>query len=367
MARLIADEGLGLDVVSLGELHTALSAGFPPEHIEMNGNAKSQAEIESAVKSGVGRIIVDHPDELATIERYAGEAGVIQRVMIRVAPGVDAHTHKYIATGSTDSKFGVPADSREGSMLTEAIRTAAALPHVDMTGLHFHVGSQLFDTDDYTKSIAVIVRLMKELNDSLGFVTHELNMGGGFGAVINPAVPAMKSEYYTDAMMTALADGCRTYNIEIPRAILEPGRWIISESGITLYTVENVRTLPEVTYVAVDGGMADNPRVALYQAEYNAVKVDDVNGEIWHPSNGGKVSIVGKCCESGDILIDDAEIQKVSAGDIIALYNTGAYTFSMSSNYNCLMRPAVVFVEDGEARVVAERQTLDDIIRGQPV
>ncbi len=365
MAKLIQDEGLGLDVVSLGELHTALSAGFPPERIEMNGNAKSRAEIEAAVKSGVGRIIVDHPDEIRTIDEFAGQAGIVQKVMIRVAPGVDAHTHKYIATGRTDSKFGVPADSREGSMLTEAIKFARECQHVDMRGLHFHVGSQLFDTDDYTKSIDVILRLMKDLKDSLNFTTCELNMGGGFGAVINPAIPAMKSEYYTDAMMKALIDGCRTYNLEVPRAILEPGRWIISESGITLYTVENVRELPEVTYIAVDGGMADNPRVALYQAEYNAVKVDDADGEIYHPSNGGKVSIVGKCCESGDILIDDAEIQAVKAGDVIALYNTGAYTFSMSSNYNCLMRPAVVFVEDGKARVVAERQTLDDIVRGQ--
>lgn len=367
MARLIADEGIGLDVVSEGELFTALSAGFPPEHIEMNGNAKSHREIEYAVRSRVGRIIVDHPDELRTIEEAAGREGIIQRVMIRVAPGVDAHTHKYIATGSTDSKFGVPADSRKGSMLTEAIKQAEALPHVDMTGLHFHVGSQLFDTEDYTKSVAVIVRLMKELKDSHGFTTHELNMGGGFGAVINPAIPAMKSEFYTDAMMNALVDGCRSYGLEIPRAILEPGRWIVSEAGITLYTVENVRELPEITYIAVDGGMADNPRYALYQAEYNAVKVSDMAGKIWHPESGGKVSIVGKCCESGDILIDDAEIQRVEAGDVIALYNTGAYTFSMSSGYNCLMRPAVVFVENGEARVVAERQTLDDIVRGQAV
>ena len=367
MARLIADEGIGLDVVSEGELFTALSAGFPPEHIEMNGNAKSKREIEYAVRSRVGRIIVDHPDELRTINEAAGREGIVQRVMIRVAPGVDAHTHKFIATGSTDSKFGVPADSREGSMLTEAVKFSRRCEHVDMTGLHFHVGSQLFDTEDYTKSVAVIVRLMKELKDSLGFVTHELNMGGGFGAVINPAVPAMKSEFYTDAMMKALVDGCNSGSLEIPRAILEPGRWIVSEAGITLYTVENVRELPEITYIAVDGGMADNPRYILYQAEYNAVKVSDMAGKIYRPKNGGKVSIVGKCCESGDILIDDAEVQKVEAGDIIALYNTGAYNFSMSSGYNCLMRPAVVFVENGEAKVVAERQTLEDIVRGQAV
>ena len=367
MAKLIHDEGIGLDVVSEGELYTALSAGFPPENIEMNGNAKSRREIEYAVKSRVGRIIVDHPDEIATINEFAGREGIIQRVMIRVAPGVDAHTHKYIATGSTDSKFGVPADSREGSMLTEAIKYAAKCENVEMTGLHFHVGSQLFDTDDYTKSIAVIVRLMRDLKASLNFDTRELNMGGGFGAMKNPSIPAMKSEYYTDAMMRALIDGCKSYGLEVPCAILEPGRWIISEAGITLYTVENVRELPEVTYIAVDGGMADNPRYALYQAEYDAVKVDDVGGEIYRPSNGGKVSIVGKCCESGDILIDDAQIQRVKAGDIIALYNTGAYNFSMSSGYNCLMRPAVIFAENGQARIVAQRQTMDDIIRGQAV
>ncbi len=365
MAKLIADEGLGLDVVSEGELYTALSAGFPPEHIEMNGNAKSHNEIAYAIRSGVGRIIVDHPDEMKTIEHYAGEAGIVQKVMIRVAPGVDAHTHAYIATGSTDSKFGVPADSREGSMLTEAIKFARKCEHIDLRGLHFHVGSQLFDTDDYTKSIEKIIELMKSLKDSLNFTTYELNMGGGFGAVINPAIPAMKSEFYTEPMMQALHDGCAKYGLEIPRVILEPGRWFVSEAGITLYTVENVRELPGITYIAVNGGMSDNPRYALYQAEYNAVKVNDIHGEIWHPESGGKVSIVGKCCESGDILIDDAEIQRGKTGDIIALYNTGAYTFSMSSTYNCLPRPAVVFVEDGKARVVAERMTMDDIIRGQ--
>ena len=365
MARLIRDEGIGLDVVSGGELYTALSAGFPPEEIEVNGNAKSRAEIESAINARVGRIIIDHPDEIRTINEYAGRAGIVQKVMIRVAPGVDAHTHKYIATGSTDSKFGVPADARDGSMLTEAIKFAEGCEHVDVQGLHFHVGSQLFDTDDYTKSISVILNLMKNLKDSLGFVTHELNMGGGFGAVINPATPAMKSQFYTDAMMKTLVDGCKSLGLEVPCAILEPGRWIVSEAGITLYTVENVRELPEVTYIAVDGGMADNPRFALYQAEYNAVKVLDTEGEIYRPKNGAKVSIVGKCCESGDILIDNAEIQKVKAGDVIALYNTGAYTFSMSSNYNCLARPAVVFVENGEAKVAAERQTIEDLIRGQ--
>ena len=351
MAKLIQEEGLGLDVVSAGELYTALSAGFPPEWIEMNGNAKSREEIAYAVKSGVGRIIVDHPDELKTIEHFAAEKGITQRVMIRVAPGVDAHTHAYIATGQTDSKFGLP---NEGPMLPDAIALARDCRHVELTGLHFHVGSQLFDTEDYIKAIGKILELMKRLKDTLGFTVKELNMGGGFGAVISPKVESMRSELYTDAMMKALTEGCAKFGLEVPRVILEPGRWFVSEAGLTLYTVENVKVLPNVTYIAVDGGMADNPRVALYQAEYEAVKVHEPDAEP-----------VGKCCESGDVLIEKARLPELKAGDVIGLYNSGAYTFSMASNYNTLGRPAVVFVEDGEARLVVERQSMEDLVRGQ--
>lgn len=362
MAKLIHDEGLGLDVVSIGEMYTALSSGFPAEWIEFNGNAKSRLEIEYAVSSGVGRIIVDHPDELKVIELFAEKAGRRQKIMIRVAPGVDAHTHAFIATGQTGSKFGFP---NEGPMLPEAIAYAQKSRFLDLRGLHFHVGSQLFDTEDYVKAIGKILELMKRLKDSLGFVTHELNVGGGFGAVISPKVPSMRSEFYTEPMMNALTDGCRAMGLEFPRVIIEPGRWIVSEAGITLYTVENIKELPKVTYIAVDGGMADNPRFALYQAEYQAVKVSDPDAEAYDRDGGTHVSVVGKCCESGDILIENAKLPLLKAGDVIAVYNSGAYTFSMSSNYNTLARPAVVFVEEGRARVVAERQSLDDLVHGQ--
>ena len=295
-----------------------------------------------------------------TVNEIARSLGKVAKISLRVNPDIDAHTHKYISTGRKEDKFGI-SPWEFGSV----VDMIASLKGVKLIGLHFHVGSQLFDTEDYTKSIGKTLELMKALKDTLNFTTKELNMGGGFGAVINPAIPAMTSEFYTDAMMKALHEGCKGYGLEVPRAIIEPGRWIVSEAGITLYTVENVRELPGVTYIAVNGGMSDNPRVALYQAEYNAVKADDVDGAIYRPSNGGKVSVVGKCCESGDILIDDADLQEVRAGDVIALYNTGAYTFSMSSSYNYLPRPAVVFVEEGNARVVAERQTMEDLIRGQ--
>lgn len=363
MARLIKDEGLGLDVVSIGELYTALKADFPAEKIEMNGNAKSHEEISFAVNSGVGRIIVDHPDELKTIEKFARDKGIKQKILIRVAPGVDAHTHAYIATGATDSKFGLPVDISEGSMLNYSIKYAMASENLDLRGLHFHVGSQLFDPDDNVKGLEKTLELVKKLKDTFGFTTHELNCGGGFGAVINPSVPPVKCADFTDPMMKLLYSDCQKYNLEVPEIIIEPGRWVISEAGITLYKVENIKELPELTYVAVDGGMADNPRYALYQAEYEAVKVEDVDAPVINPDK--KFSVVGKCCESGDILIDDAKLPSLKAGDIIALYNSGAYTFSMSSNYNRLQRPAVVFVENGEAREVAKRQTLNDLISNE--
>ena len=365
MARLIKNEGLGLDVVSIGELYTALKADFPAEKIEMNGNAKSQEEISFAVNNGVGRIIVDHPDELKIIEKFAKEKGIKQKILIRVAPGVDAHTHAYIATGATDSKFGLPVDISEGSMLNYSIKYAAASENLDLRGLHFHVGSQLFDPEDNVKGLAKTIELMKKLKDAFNFTTRELNCGGGFGAVINPSKPPVKCASFTDPMMKKLYEDCKKFGLEIPQIIIEPGRWVISEAGITLYKVENIKELPELTYVAVDGGMADNPRYALYQADYEAVNAADVDAPIINPGEGRKFSVVGKCCESGDILIDDAKLPALKSGDIIALYNSGAYTFSMSSNYNRLQRPAVVFVENGQARVVAKRQTLDDLIANE--
>ena len=250
-------------------------------------------------------------------------------------------------------------------MLTEAITYALKCEHIDLRGLHFHVGSQIFETGDFVKSIESVTCLMKTLKDTLNFTVHELNMGGGFGAVMKPSIPYMHSEFYTDTMMKTLSACCEKYGLEIPRVILEPGRWIVSEAGITLYTVENIKELPKVTYIAVDGGMADNPRYALYQAEYEAVNVDDPDAPAYDRDGGTHVSVVGKCCESGDILIEDAKLPFLKAGDVIALYNSGAYTFSMASNYNTLPRPAVVFVENGEANLVVERQSLEDMIRGQ--
>ncbi len=361
MVKLIQDEGLGLDVVSYGELQTALSVNFPTERIEMNGNAKSREEIELAVNSGVGRIIVDHPDELRVIEEYARRAGRSQKILIRVAPGVDAHTHSYISTGQTGSKFGFP---EEGPMLRDAIRYAQESEHIDFRGLHFHVGSQLFDPQDHLKAIGKVTGLMRDLKNEMNVLIRELNFGGGFGAVINPSIQSVKLEDFTDPMMKMLYAKCEEYNLEVPRAIIEPGRWIVSEAGITIYRVENIKELPKVTYIAVNGGMSDNPRYALYQAEYEAVSVKEPNAPAYDRDGGTHVSVVGKCCESGDILIENAKLPRLEAGDLIALYNTGAYTFSMSSSYNRLLRPAVVFVERGKSKLVVERESIEDMLKG---
>ncbi len=363
ISRVINDEGLGIDAISLGEMHTALSVGFPAERIEFHGNAKSSEEIFQALDLGIGRIIVDSEDELDLIANIAGKLHKNAKILLRIAPGVDAHTHSYIATGSTDSKFGFPLelDAAHG-MLRRVVQKAISSANIDLMGLHFHVGSQLFDPVDHVMALKNITDLIAILKQEFALEVRELNLGGGFGAVINPKLPHVPVERFTDPMMQLLESECKSRNITRPKAIIEPGRWIVSEAGLTIYRVEVVKELPEVTYIAVDGGMADNPRYALYNAEYEAVSIENPDGEIYVPENHAKVSVVGKCCESGDILIDNVKLPKVKRGDLIGIYNSGAYTFSMSSNYNRLMRPAVVFVKNGDAKLVVRRQNLEDLL-----
>jgi len=362
MARIVEDEGLGLDVVSLGELHTALSAGFPASRIEMHGSAKSEAELNTALDAGVGRIVVDGLMELEVLADLAARRGRRADILLRVTPGVAPHTHAYIATGHEGSKFGLPLD---GDLLQRAVRFALEQEFISLRGLHFHVGSQIFDPTAHVRSVIRVVEAMKRLREELGFRVLELNMGGGFGARSHPSEPHVPLSLFADAMMEALERACRVEGLEVPAVSIEPGRWIVSEAGITLYRVETVKELPGVTYVGVDGGMADNPRPALYRAVYRAAVVDRPDA----PPDWGnvKVTVVGKCCETGDVLIEDAALPPVRRGDVLALFNTGAYTFSMAGNYNRLCRPAVVLVKGGQAEVIAERQTLDDLLRGDRI
>ena len=362
MARIIEQEGLGLDAVSLGELRTALSSGFPAHRIEMNGNVKTGEELRAALEAGVGRIIVDSLTELEVLSGVAGRMGRRAAILLRVAPGVDPHTHAHIATGQTDSKFGLPV---EGDLLPRAVRLAMDSPDLDLRGLHFHVGSQLSDPQDHVESVVRVVGAMARLRDETGFEAAELNMGGGYGAVPHPSRPHLPLRTFTDPMMEALVQGCAAHGLRRPAAAIESGRWIVSESGVTLYRVEVVKKLPGLTYVAVDGGMADNPRVILYQAVYEAALADRPDAP---PVEGGpRVSVVGRCCESGDVLIEDARLPEVRRGDILALFNTGAYTFSMASSYNRLGRPAAVLAGEGRAELIVERQTPDGLLCGDLV
>jgi diaminopimelate decarboxylase len=372
MARVAEQEGLGLDVVSGGELFTALAARFPPSRIVMHGNAKSERELRAALSSGVGRIVADGIMELELLARVAAGTGQRPAILIRVAPGVNPSTHSHLVTGHIGSKFGLPI---EGNFLENAVKFALASPHLALKGFHFHVGSQIFENGSHVESVRRVVALAEKMKAVLGFETEELSLGGGFGVGKFPDVsgcpgipsaePHVSLRFFTDAMMETLTRECASRGLAIPAVSIEPGRWVVAEAGITLYTVETVKRLPGVTYAGVDGGMPDNPRPSLYQAAYEGVLANKIGlppGELTE-----KVTIAGKCCETGDILIESLTLPRVDRGDILAVFNTGAFNFSMASNYNRLPRPAVVFVKDGQADVVVARQTEEDLLRGDSV
>lgn len=355
MCRIVASEGLGLDVVSGGELHTAVLADFPMEKVFFHGNSKTGEEISYAIRAGVGRIVADGPSELERIEKAAGKAGRRVNVLLRITPEVDAHTHKYIMTGQAGSKFGFPIS--EG-ILAETVEKCMKSEYLSLKGFHFHIGSQIFENESHVMSVGILIKIMASLAREKGFVTEELNMGGGFGVEFDPKKKSPSLASFTDSMLEALEAGCRSEGIPVPGAFIEPGRWIVSEAGITLYTVQEIKTTGGITYAAVDGGMTDNPRPALYGARYYAVvpgKADLAATET--------VTVAGKCCESGDILIEGLKTPPLERGDLIAVLNTGAYTFSMASNYNRIPRPAAVLVSPGRADIIAERQTWDDLVR----
>ena len=358
MARIIKREGIGMDVVSGGELYTAIQADFPMEKIIFHGNNKTREEIELAVKHGVGRMVVDNFYELDLIEKIAQKYNKKMNILFRITPGVDSHTHKYIQTGQIDSKFGIPLNK---DIVHKAIEKAMKSEHIELKGFHFHVGSQLHENESHIKALKIMVNLMKEVKDELGFVTKELNTGGGYGIHYSGDEERKPLSFFTDAIMKELEEGCRENGLERPLVIIEPGRWIIGEAGITLYTIGSIKEIPGVrTYVGVDGGMPDNPRPSLYGAKYEGIianKADKEKTKI--------VTMAGKCCESGDILIWDLKVPEIESGDILAVLATGAYNYSMASNYNRIPKPAVVMLNEGKDRLIVKRETYDDILKNE--
>jgi len=359
MCNILKEEGLSLDVSSGGELYTALSAGFPPEKIFFHGNNKSKKEIEFALKEKVGTMMVDSEYELDLIDQIAENLNTKVEIILRVTPGVDTHTHKYIQTGQVDSKFGISIE-RVPSFMKKVL----SKEHVSYNGLHFHLGSQIFDLSPYVLAIKEMVKLMRKIKDLEGINTLNLNLGGGLGIKYLESDQPPSIENFVNLIVDSVKNEVRKNNLIMPKILIEPGRSIVAEAGITLYTIGNIKEIPGIKkYLITDGGMADNPRPILYQAKYEAVLVNKVNSNL--PEE--VVTIAGKCCESGDILIKNLKLPSASPGDLLVVFSTGAYHYSMSSNYNRLPRPAVVLVNQGKNDLMVKRETYSDIVKNDTI
>jgi len=354
LALILNQEGLGLDVVSAGELGIAQSVGFPLDQVYFHGNNKSAEEIRLALEWRIGRIVVDNFHELKMLAEIAKEQGYIPDILLRLSPGVDPHTHKYIATGVVDSKFGFPIASGE-----EAAAQAMSTPSLNLVGLHFHLGSLIFEVEPYQESIELILNFAAEMKQKHGFKLKELNIGGGFAIQYVLDSPAPPVAVFAEAIATKIISKCQELHLALPRLIVEPGRAIVGQAGVALYKVGVVKDIPGVRcYVSVDGGMADNIRPALYGAKHEAVIANKMLER-----ETGRVTIAGKFCESGDILVRDINLPLVSAGDIIAIPDSGAYCLPQASNYNASLKPAVVLIKDDKARLIRRRETFEDLTR----
>lgn len=360
ICKIVQEEGLGLDVVSGGELYTALKAGFPMERVYFHGNNKSPAELQMALEAGVGRFMVDNLYELHLLNQLAGEKDVLARVILRVTPGIEAHTHEYIKTGQIDSKFGLAIQTGQAAA---GVREALNCPHIDLVGLHCHIGSQIFELESYIHAARVMMDFAGQMKVETGWMPAELDLGGGLGIYYVAGDTPRPVKAYADSVMEALQQKAHQYEMPVPTLLVEPGRSISGPAGSTIYTVGAIKDIPGVRkYVAVDGGMGDNPRPALYQSRYEACLANKMG----QPAEE-KVSIAGKCCESGDMLIWDIELPRVEAGDILLVSCTGAYNYTMSMNYNRLPRPAMVLVHNGKADLILERETYADLIRNDRI
>jgi len=355
--RIAVEEGLGVDVASGGELYVAQQAGVPPADIIVHGNNKSDAELEMAVGAGVGRIAVDSLDELERLARIAEAAGVRQTIVLRVTPGVEAHTHEYIQTGQEDTKFGMSIES--GAAL-EAAKRAADLPSVELVGAHAHIGSQIFGSEAFGKLVEIMCEYLVAVREAVGITLGEVNVGGGLGIAYTKEEAPADVAAHAAFVHEAVAREATRLGLPVPMLSVEPGRSIVGNAMLTLYRVGVVKDIPGVrTYVSVDGGMSDNIRPMLYGARYSALLANKAN-----QASDKVVTVAGAHCESGDVLLRDVALpSSVGRGDLLAILATGAYGYAMASNYNKMRRPPVVAVADGVARTVIRRETFDDLVR----
>lgn len=360
MLKIIEKEGLGIDVVSGGELYTAIRAQFPAERIEFNGNNKSNEELEQAIDYGIGRLIVDGSQELEKIIEICRKKGKKANILFRITPEVEVETHQFISTGQKDSKFGLPLDE---SLLLPIIQQAIQSSEVNFYGIHFHIGSQLFDNTTHLKAAEVALQLAAMIKEKFNYEIKELNYGGGFGVRYTEDDKRQSYAYFLDPLMTLTENFCAQNGLNRPTIAIEPGRSIVAEAGISLHTIGNIKTLPGIRkYAAIDGGMTDNIRPGLYQATYTGMLANKASQAL-----DETVTISGKACESTDILIENIQVPTIATGDIFATFTTGAYGYAMANNYNKLAIPAVVLVNKGKADIIVKRQTYEQIIQNERI
>ncbi|MBQ4598916.1 MAG: diaminopimelate decarboxylase [Clostridia bacterium] len=354
--KIIESEGMGADVVSPGEVYTVSAAGFPMEHVYFHGNNKTDEDIALAIEKKLGCFVADNRDELCSIDRIARENGITQRVLLRLTPGIDPHTHAKISTGKVDSKFGTAIETGQAMELVEF---ALSLKNIDLEGFHCHIGSQIFDSSPFCDAADIMLQFIADVKAKFGYAVKVLNLGGGYGVRYVESHPEIDIADNIRQLGEHIDADCKKLGITPPQIRLEPGRSIVADCCTTLYKIGSVKTITGYkSYVSIDGGMTDNPRYALYGSEYTVLNASRANEKA-----DFVCTVAGRCCESGDLIQEDVAIANPKRGDILAVLCTGAYNYSMASNYNRICRPAVVIVKDGKTRLGIRRETFEDLIR----
>ena len=352
--RIMAEEGIDIDVVSPGEIYTAAAAGFPMENSFFHGNNKTDADIRLAIENKVGCFVVDGEDELLALDRIAGEMGVKQNILLRITPGIDPHTHKKISTGSVDSKFGTAIETGQAMEIT---KKALSLQNVKLCGFHCHVGSQVFDIQPFTDASEIMLEFIADVRDTLGYTAETLNLGGGLGVRYTEADPEIDYGEKIKEVAEILNSQCEKLGLPVPKILMEPGRSLVADAGMTLYTVGSVKEIKGYkNYVSIDGGMTDNPRYTLYESPYTVVLASRANDQKDYTA-----TVAGRCCESGDVIQENVKMPKPCRGEILAVLTTGAYNYSMASNYNRIGRPPVVMLNSKRDYIAVRRETFSDI------
>ncbi|MBP3895571.1 MAG: diaminopimelate decarboxylase [Mogibacterium sp.] len=355
---IVESEGMCIDVVSPGEIYTALAAGFPPEKMFFHGTNKTDEDIEYGISSGIGFFVVDNHNELEVLDNTVGMAGIKQKVLLRLTVGLDPHTLEAINTGRVDSQFGVPIDTGQAD---EFVRAALSCSNISVEGFHSHVGSQIFESESFNRQAEILIEYAARMNKEYGFKLRALNIGGGLGVRYTDRDPLLDIPCRIAEIAEHLKAACSRCGVDMPVVYMEPGRSIAANAGVTLYKAGGTKEVSGYrNYVTIDGGMTDNPRFALYRSEYTVLNASRMTG-----SADYECTIAGRCCESGDRIAEDVKITKPERGDIIAVLTTGAYNYSMASNYNRIPRPAMIMISDGQARTVVKRESYEDLIKNE--